>query len=77
MNLIGQVRVESVLFEGTAHELRALLLQWNALRGVDVKVKPNDHVGGSFDVSFSRKQGGVAIPDAQEWVARALRKSGS
>lgn len=67
------VKVKSVLFNGSKHDLKALLLQWNSLQGVDLDIAANDYVGGSFDVSFTRREGAITQREADEWVAQALR----
>lgn len=68
-----EVRVESILFKGSKYELKALLLQWNVLRGVSFDVIANDYVGGSFDVKFSRPGTPVTQQEAEGWVAKAMR----
>ena len=68
-----QVRVESVIFKGTPHDLKAHLLKWNSMRGVEIRVAPNDYVGGSFAVTFSRPGGIVEQREADEWVANAMK----
>ncbi len=67
------VKVESVQFARSKHDLKALLLQWNVLRGVDIEITANDYVGGSFDVTFSRSGDKVDRREADAWVAAALR----
>lgn len=71
-----EIRVESVLFDGSKHDLKALLLQWNVLRGVTLEIIPNDYVGGSFDVVFSRTGAPVTSEEAARWVSEALRHVG-
>jgi hypothetical protein len=48
-------RVLGVQYAGSGSELRSLISQWGASRGVQVKVSATDYVGGSFDVEFVRQ----------------------
>ncbi|GEM_PF-6197030 len=66
-------RVKSVSFNGTASELHQLIGQWNAIRGVQWKVKPADYVGGSFHVDFTRNDGVIDLVEAEGWVSKALK----
>ncbi len=70
-------RIMGVQFQGSARDLHALIGRWNQLPGVQWSVRPTDYVGGSFDVEFSRKDGGtVSADDAQAWVASAIENAG-
>lgn len=69
----SEVRVESVSFQGSKHDLKALLLQWNVLRGITLEITANDYVGGSFDVKFSRLGTPITQREAEEWIEQALR----
>lgn len=66
-------RVQRVQFSGEASELHALIGRWNAIRGVQWSVTATDYVGGSFDVTFSRKTAPISKVEAQTWVEAALK----
>jgi len=65
-------RVLGVQYAGSWSDLRSLIRQWGAPRGVQVKVSATDYVGGSFDVEFVLENGNVSEDEAGRWVATAL-----
>ncbi len=66
----------AVRFNGSAEELRNLILQWGPPSGTQVLVKTTDHVGGMYIVKFTNKGGPAISKDqADEWVQKGIAHS--
>ncbi|MCE4554334.1 hypothetical protein [Pelomonas cellulosilytica] len=75
---LNTVRSAPVQFRGTAEQLRQLILQWNALKGITVQVQATDYVSDSRDITgtytatFTQNANGLTQGQADDWVDRAL-----
>ncbi len=65
-------QVRNVIFNGSSEELRQLLLRWAVPHGTRIQIQQTDHVGGSFNVRFTNRNGpAISIRTARGWIQTA------
>lgn len=65
--------IKSVIFRGEERELHSLIGAASVMRGIAWSVKAADFVGGSYNVTFMRREGAISKAEAQGWIDAALR----
>lgn len=65
-------QVRNVVFNGHSYVLRGLLLRWAVPNGTNIQIQQTDHVGGSFNVRFTNRNGpAISIATARGWIQTA------